>query len=267
MKRLICVLTVGLAWTANISNAETVTYDFEFTELSWTQFNGMGFFEATGIAETDTVNATVTFDPSVSIIFPENFSGTEYVYEEYYTPWTSFDLSFGDTSYAALPTDGNPYTSIRVRDGISDGTLDISDRVLLDADFTGSFSTPTPNGYRFSQFLITLFDLDETAFSGVFVPTVDVLNDLPIGRLSIPVYFEGAAVQFFRASQVTVSVVPPFCNDRDVPPTSGGKPPGCRPPDQSHRPEIIVNPLPPSLALFLGGLGALGLFARRRRSG
>lgn len=53
----------------------------------------------------------------------------------------------------------------------------------------------------------------------------------------------------------------PFCNERDRPPTRGSKPPACRPPGN---PDIIVNPLPPSIAMFLGGFGLLGFVARRR---
>ena len=263
MRKIFCALAVGLTSFAGSAGAGAVTYEFLFTGLDWGPLGSTGtsenFFDLTGVNQTDSITVTVTFDPSLSYVFPENYSGSDAIYQENYTPWTSFDLSFGNEVYSALPTAGNPYTSIRVRDGISDGNIDISDRVLLDAEFT----TLTPNGYEFTQALIGLFSYDETTFSGPFVPTPDVLNLLQDSNLplSIPIAYQGTAVQRLWATQVSVSQILPGC----IP--SGGRPKKCDP----QTSQIALNasipltpvPLPASLPLMLGGLLGLGWLGRK----
>ena len=107
--KLSSILTVfGAVALANSVGAETLTYQIEFTNLNSTIVGGLDFFEATGINRVDTVSATFTFDNEISSIFPENYSGAEYIYDESYTPWSSLSLEFGSTVIYAFPSGDNP---------------------------------------------------------------------------------------------------------------------------------------------------------------
>ena len=176
--KLSSILTVfGAVALANSVGAETLTYQIEFTNLNSTIVGGLDFFEATGINRVDTVSAMFTFDDEISSIFPENYSGAEYIYDESYTPWSSLSLEFGSTVIYAFPSGDNPYTSIRVRDGISEGTGYIGDLVFLDAEF----DYVSPNGYEFTNALISIFIFDESTFSGTEVQSIQTLNLLRDG--------------------------------------------------------------------------------------
>ncbi|MDD9921668.1 MAG: hypothetical protein OXQ92_05215 [Boseongicola sp.] len=117
--------------------------------------------------------------------------------------------------------------------------------------FTGTYASG--GTVSMSVFLDDVFSMET-------VPFGDGFTDL--SALSWTQEFDFRGLHFDNISLQFSSE--PFCNEREVSRRDvRSKPPGCKPPGN---PDIIVNPLPPSVALFLGGFGLLGLLARRRRS-
>lgn len=234
------VATGLLAMACAVPAAQAKTVEFTYTALIE---NIPGSFDALGVTAADALTFTVTLDPDATPNVVTDLSSDSPVFS-FQSFFASYDyealtLGIGSTSFAAPAA---PVAdSFWVRDG-TDGTGNTFDDidVVTTTDFAG------PNGTVIEFASMSLNNFDETALSGIEVPTlaevVAVGTDGQFGaNLQFSLGGESLRVTSLFSQGGTLSI-------REVP-----------------DPDIAPIPVPAALPLMASAFGVMAVFGWRRR--
>lgn len=213
------------------SAAQAITYQVEFSNLS--EYN-----DALSILGADPSATSMTFTWEVDetaglLTTPYSYSYSGYSYQWGYLPYETFSMSVGGVTLL-----GGPSTSTNDRvyllDGISDGSGNIYDLYQV---FTNT-NQVLSDGWYVDYFYLTMYDYDETSFSGLDHPSAEELNNLDQYRYSYVILRNAVTGGYARLSSNSAPTVT----------------------------EVPTVPLPAGAPLLIGGLAAFAFLRRRQRA-
>lgn len=222
--RLAAAVAATLALTAGAADAATQTLQATISNVT----GGAELLAELGIASGGTLTALVSYDSDVSS-GATTVSGVKWSYDRLYSTYTGFSLSGPAETIAAVASDAVNHAVI-TRDGLADGTADISDLFAVRSYLLSSDTT------LYYRLYLDSWDYDETKWSRGSPITAVLLNSFSRKTLLFQKYVTLASggTQFQKVSSSSVVWSP-----------------------------VAPVPLPATLPLMLAGLGLVALVRRR----
>lgn len=239
LKKIICALAVALASIGG--SAEAATYNFEATITNVFDYSHGGsissdyFFTTTGVTPVSEIKVNFSVDLSKSPI-SQISSGlsVQGSYDRVHLSYSQFSVTIGSETYLGLPSTVE-YDSIRITNGITDGTKDQQDAFEV---ISSSQKWLSPDLQQ-ALLGLHLYDFDESFWNSTSFPSLDTLNALANvnGLFRIRLNTPNNAISTYVELRGTVSSI------REIPPI----------------------PLPATLPLMFAGLAGLGWIGKRRK--